>query len=697
MAANVYGLPGNEPGDKQVFETLKNLPSGWLVYAQPKIIKDREEKNPDYVLLHQDLGYIVLEVKDYVSVENPDAKGCWVERRSRQDSEWEPSPVEQAKKAAELIERKLAEDETLRNFKGKLDFSYRYAGVLPHLPSHTISWLGKSWGDGKVLGISDLSRDSILKKITSIPAPFTARLTQTQFDCVRAILDDANAVLDRAGQKRGIYSVEQEEIAKSPYIHPFQIDKKAETEKQVDLWGDISVDLEKRKSHLEEDAPDEVLSLYRAQNIKLVRGRAGTGKTDVLVMRARYLYDMYQDIQILVTTFNVPLVEERLKPELEKHKDRVDVFTFDMLCKEIYTDRVSQWPNIQDVGGVVKKLENNGADDIPDLIQKYGAEFVEQEINWMKDSGLRLLSAYLSTRRSGRAKSSGKILSSPQKRELFQIFSAYQKRLEDLRAYDWPDMHQKVLEFLQDGSIPKKQYDAVFIDEAQHFAPAWFKIVLAHLNPSGSIFMCEDPSQSVYRLYSWEQKGIPVIGRTRWLRIPYRSTREIFRAAYSLISTNELAKSLLGEEEASPDVDNPNIRSGNLPEVHEFSSLEKQKEFICARIQSLTQTVLPSEIAILHTEKHVRDTFKSLVPPGVKIDDIKRRTGLEYKFVFIPQVQKLFESEQSFDYERTVAEHQLVLYTAMTRARDMVYLTFGHKWPKEYEILEQYVNWHKPD
>ena len=43
----IYGKSGNEPGDKQVYDALKYLPSEWLVYAQPKIVKDDEERNPD--------------------------------------------------------------------------------------------------------------------------------------------------------------------------------------------------------------------------------------------------------------------------------------------------------------------------------------------------------------------------------------------------------------------------------------------------------------------------------------------------------------------------------------------------------------------------------------------------------------------------------------------------------------------------
>ena len=637
----------------------------------------------------------MLEVKDFIAVERPDAKGAWVKRNSISEPEWEKSPVEQGRKAAELINNKLIEDPCLRNYSGKLDFSYRYAGVLPKLPLNTISWLARHWGAGKVLGYADLDKEVLLKKITTIPAPFTIRLTDRQFDAVRAVLDTANSVQNiQTGAFKGIYSQTQEEIAKSAFVPPRESTAENENSKQEQIWGDVSLDLKERLSHLEGDVPDEVLELQKARNIKLVRGFSGTGKTDVLVMRARYLNDLYPELEMLVTTFNKPLVEERLIPEFKKCSERIHTCTFDSLCMSIYKDRIGSWPTIQDVGSVIKNLEGNEG-QISELIKKYGDTFIEQEFIWMKDAGLINQETYLSTHRTGRSKMSGRVLHKSAKEEIFEVFTAYQSRLQnDLRAYDWPDMHQKVWEFIQTGSKPKKMYDIIFVDEAQHFAPLWFEILMAHLKPNGSIFLCEDPSQSVYRFYSWKQKKIPVSGKTRWLHVPYRTTREIFLAAYSLVKSNPLAKNLMGEDRNIPDLDDENIRTGERPQVYHFDSYEREKEFVQNEIEKLVRIVLPSEIAILHTEKYIHDAYKKLVPDAVKVDEIKRRTGMEYKIVFIPQVHRLFSGDKvDFDYERAETEHQLALYTAMTRARDKVYLLFGQKWPKEFDVITSYVDW----
>jgi hypothetical protein len=586
----VYGLPGDDPGDQMVFRVFRDyLSSDFLIYAQPKIVHGEQSLHPDYVILHRQMGVIVIEVKDWVRVIQRNAKEAYVYRTTKGKEEWDYSPVEDARKAAILISNKLRKNDELTNCDGKLDFPYRYAGILPNLPLSTITWLEEAWGKNAVLGRNDLTRENISRKILSIPAPFTQIMTEKQFDAVRVVLDEANAVRDsRTGQLKGIYSQKQEEIAKSAYTPPDKTGTVLETPSltQQEMWGDISPDPHARITQLESDAPDEVLKLQKASNIKLVRGFSGTGKTDVLVMRARYLYDLYPELKILVTTFNVPLVEERLEPEFKKHKDRIHVHTFDSLCQAIYKKHTGTWPTIQDVGGLIKGMVSTGG-TISDLIQKFGAGFVEQEILWMKEIGFVDEEKYLSTHREGRAKTSGRTLSQSAKKQMLQIFTTYQKKLDDIRAFDWPDMHQKVWDFFQEGETPEHNFDLIFVDEAQHFAPLWLKIILEYLKPNGSIFMCDDPSQSVYRYFSWQQKGVTVQGKTRWLKVPYRTTREIFEAAYSLIQSNPLAKTLMDEcgKNVTPDL-TENVRTGDRPKAHCFGSYEKEKNLCKKKLRS---------------------------------------------------------------------------------------------------------------
>ena len=46
MAATVYGHPGNEPGDQDVYEALHYLPDGAIAYAQPKLVYKEQTRRP---------------------------------------------------------------------------------------------------------------------------------------------------------------------------------------------------------------------------------------------------------------------------------------------------------------------------------------------------------------------------------------------------------------------------------------------------------------------------------------------------------------------------------------------------------------------------------------------------------------------------------------------------------------------------
>jgi superfamily I DNA/RNA helicase len=223
------------------------------------------------------------------------------------------------------------------------------------------------------------------------------------------------------------------------------------------------------------------------------------------------------------------------------------------------------------------------------------------------------------------------------------------------------------------------------------------RIVTRLLKPGGHLFLCDDPSQSVYRYYSWRQKGVEVRGRTRWLRIPYRNTRQIFEAAYTLIADDPLAQRLLAEcgEGVHPDLDSAAMRDGPRPQVHCFPSWAAEREFVVQEIETLVRQagMLPTEIGILHEKKHVHDRYRPLVPQGVQLYEVKRQTGLEYKAVFIPKLQDMFDRTGDISWEEHVGRERLKSYMTMTRARTRLYLLYEGKWPRLLEPIRPYVDW----
>lgn len=688
-----FGQPGEEWGDKEVFKVLSDLPDEFRIYAQPPLVHGDQRRDPDYVIVHKKAGVIVLEVKDWVTVE-PDSPNYAMVRRKYGDTfEKKTSPVYQALKAAHLLSDMLKEDEDLCKYAGKLDFPYRNAGFLPHLPASDIRRLEKVWQQTHVFGRDDLDPDILAKKLLQISIPYTysGEMTYKQVRATCAIIDKTLKVKDPVNKQfRGVYDETQEEISKEPLPVVLDLEDKEDAE-QSDMFSTLGlIDPEKRINHLEREMPPDVADLKSNANIRLLRGFAGTGKTDVLVLRTNYLHKNYKDIDILVTTFNKPIIDLRLRPELI-HLERVHVTNFDQLCAEIHRNKTGKLLKAQNSPGILNKIAKNNP-----LINKWGVDFLGEEFEWMKETGRTTRDAYINDVRDGRGGSDGMTLSQQMKSEVYDIFELYQAELEAIPAHDWADRRNFTLKFLQYGTEPSKKYDVILVDEAQHFAPNWMHILYYFLKPNGSLFICDDPSQSVYRFYSWRQKGVDVVGRTRWLRIPYRNTRQIFNAAFSLIENDAFAQKLLNADEVDKirTIENFELREGPKPKICHFSSVAAEIKFIKDKIETLLDDgVSPKEIGVLHTQSFVINKYRRELQHGINIFESRVQTGLEYPYVFIPQVEKLFTRETDFSWSEDKSRQRMLLYMMMTRARSDLYLSYLHSWPKNLDLLKAYVTW----
>ena len=329
--ARKNGHPGDEWGDKEVYKVLSQLPDDFTFFAQPPLVHGDQRRDPDYVIIHKKAGVIVLEVKDWITVEADGPNYAKVKRRYSDNFERKTSPVYQALKAAHLLSNMLKEDEDLCEYAGRLDFPFRNAGFLPHLPSSIIRKLEVVWGSTRLFGRDDLNPEILADKLLNISFPFTYKkeMSYKQLRAASAIIDSTLKVKDPVNKQfRGVYDETQEEISKESLNLNQDSDEKGSTS-QSEFLG--MIDPKKRIDRLEREMPSGLSDLKSNTHIRLLRGLAGTGKTDVLVLRANYLHNNYPNINILVTTFNKPLIKHRLRPELS-HLTRVDVTNFDKLC-----------------------------------------------------------------------------------------------------------------------------------------------------------------------------------------------------------------------------------------------------------------------------------------------------------------------------------------------------------------------------
>ena len=690
--AVINNQPGKEAGDKRVYEALRSLSDEWIIYAQPLLVHAEKRHEPDYILINKNWGaYIILEVKDWRIIEFIDNRKLRV--RQVKTGQWrdEKSPLDQAIEAAHLLNDILTADKDIIDHAGNTFFSYTFGAVLPNLSSIMIHNCNELWGEKRILGQEDLKSDVLDKKLKSLPIHRRCIMTDKEVNAIRAAINGKNKLIDLStGQFKGILDQDQETIAMEELV-PVLVAPVVQPVRQDALFANLFPDPHARRELLEQEAPGEVRELKADMHVRLVRGFAGTGKTDVLILRAQYLAEHARGLKILVTTFNDPIYQKRLVPELAHLKKQVDVIKFDTLCASVFKKHNQAWKKPQSTTALLKAMSK-----VNKAIDEWGVDFLAEEFTWMKESGRTKKEDYISKPREGRRSTSGKTLSTGQKKELFEVFEKYELQLKSMPAFDWADMHNKTFEFLKAGTKVEKKYDVILIDEAQHFAPVWVKIINNFLEPGGVLFLCDDPSQSVFRFFSWKQKGLDVVGRTRWLRVPYRCTRQIFSAAFNLIANDENAKKLLSEDQnfAIPDLSNPNLRDGELPLVKIFESVDAEKKFIYEKIDELKKCgILAEEICILHTQPYVRNSFEKNRIPGVVIENTIRQTGMEYKAVFLPRVQDLFDRKVGTSWEDDQSIIRSNFYTCMTRARSHLYMTYQQKWPKAFEVIKPFVDW----
>lgn len=679
--ASVYGRLPETIGEQILYNSLKKLPDDWLCYSQPHIAHQRDSRNPDFVVIHKNYGFTVLEVKDWNQVQELKDDEVRIMDTRTHEMTWQTSPVKQARDAAIRIHNLLIDPHGLGDRKGRLPFPYRYAGVLPKIDPGTLYDIRTKWGTSLVFGLKDIEENNIEMLLTEqIEMKFKSVISQRDLEILRSVMD-SNLILNNGKT----LDQTQEYLAKE------QILKSPESQTSTHRLQ-LSLDPSGGFENFEKTVPEEVIENAKSGNVRLIRGAGGTGKTDVVILRCKYLRETYPNKKVLLTTFNEPVFENRFRPNLERFTPELELKRFGQICNDIYFKRNGFYYDPQRTQGLVNALFQEYIEK-DSFLNELGPEFITKEIEWLKELGLTTVDEYLSTIREGRAKKSGQRLTRSQKTELFNFFLIYQARLEEIPALDWIDLYHRALILVKTQQVKVTKYDEILIDEAQHFAPKWIELILLMLAEHGTLFLSEDPNQSVYRSYSWRQKGVFVQGRTRILKKVYRSTKQISSTAYSLIEANPNLQNRLPDEieDVSPDLENPDMRLGDRPQIHIFSSWTGEREFIRNEISRISRNYLRNDIAILHPKKHVRESFSDLGAQGVVVDDVKRVTGMDYKVVFIPNLYNFCQEDRSGN-QFWVEDNITDLYTAITRAKDLVYLSHDGRFPKEFEPILSYCD-----
>jgi len=459
----------------------------------------------------------------------------------------------------------------------------------------------------------------------------------------------------------------------------------------------------------------------------MVRGGAGTGKTVVAMHRAKYIADQLasdpqkQGQKVLVTTFTTTLakdIEANLKTLCPEHvmgsSSRIEVINLDRwgsqyLKKKQFDRRVAT--SSKDLSKI-----NDLWLEVFDTYQlPVGLTEVFVKAEWehiIQAKGLVDLPAYLKISRAGR----GTPLNRSKRKELWNIFALYRAKLLQSGLVERDDVYREAIPLLQ-GEPGKLGYAAVIVDEAQDMGEQAFKLIRALVpeslnNDRNSIFIVGDAHQRIYnRRASMSGCGINIVGRSRRLKLNYRTTHEIRAWAVAVLKGMRVDDLNAGEDTLDGYV---SIQHGMAPQLSGYGSDEAELNALVQWLKELpNDKIKDSEIGVLaHTNNQVKDIQKYLSNAGVesliltsdKADDqtnagirlctMHRAKGLEFKAVAIPFMSNplfppkwlLDKAVDDADQEDTEGQLKALLHVAATRAKAFLRVSWAGEPSKFIEL-----------
>ncbi|ADD28008.1 UvrD-helicase domain-containing protein [Meiothermus ruber] len=411
-----------------------------------------------------------------------------------------------------------------------------------------------------------------------------------------------------------------------------------------------------------------------------VTGGAGTGKTVVAIHRARTLAQRYPQARILLTTFNKGLARKlkvALKGLAGEELPNVWVDHLHNLALRLHeevAEPVQIWTE-EKYRPILEKL----CQGLP-----YSSGFLLSEWEMADAWGLYIWEAYRGFSREGR----GTPLSARERQALFEVFQRVWETLRAQGAATFSGVCHRVRAALEEGHLPR--FRAVVADETQDFGPAELMLLRA-LAEEGEddLFLTLDPAQRIYRgPTSWRALGLEVQGRSRRLRVNYRTTREI----------GELAERTLPSQVEGEARGSLALLRGPTPEQRGFNREEEAlKELLRWVRWLLGQGLEPRQIAVLaRVHKLAESVGKRLLAEGLpaqKLDEdgegvwygtVHAAKGLEFRAVALFGASadlfplKILLNKAADLQEKALVEEKerSLLYVALSRPRE--YLWVGY-------------------
>ena len=433
-----------------------------------------------------------------------------------------------------------------------------------------------------------------------------------------------------------------------------------------------------------------------------VSGGAGTGKTVAALHRLKHL-STNPGAKILFTTYTRTLREnlDELVKKMDINRSHCTLNNIDQVLIETARQyKIKEGYKILDFSGDEESLKL-WREVLETEVTEFDEKFLYDEyIDVIVYFGNTDVRSYMMQQRVGRTKA----LSRKQRIEIWNLVEKYVALKQERKVVDRLELFNETTKFLNENNI--RPYTNVIADEFQDFSNPELKFLRALVAEGrNDLFLTGDPMQRIYsgRKINFGAAGINVRGvRSRRLKINYRTTEPIKKVAVSVIKGISFDDMDGGTESMNGYVSL--IHGGEKPIYRMVGSASDEVSQIIEWINECVHSnIVPNDICVaapsmglmkdlqsyMHSNgvvyKILKGTTKQGSSNGISLCTLHSLKGLEFKVVILMGINERnipskvaegypFSGMDALDKKEFLSSKRSLLYVAITRARQLVYL-----------------------
>ena len=467
----------------------------------------------------------------------------------------------------------------------------------------------------------------------------------------------------------------------------------------------VMIDIEELQQALEYPWEKWTIFLHPAQRQLVEReyngparvsGSAGTGKTIVALHRAVFLARRYPECRVLLTTFSDALANalrtklRRLIGSEPRLGERIDVYAMDALAQRLYA--VQGRTPLVATHETIRGLLSDAASQSKEC--KFSLRFLETEWEQVVDSWqLTSWEAYRDVSRLGRKTR----LPEQQRRTLWSLFEQVQSALQaDNLVTSSGIFSVLATRFSESEQLP---FDFCVVDEAQDINVQQLRFLSTFSKKrADGLFFAGDLGQRIFQQpFSWKSLGVDIRGRSKTLRINYRTSHQIRMKADRLLDSEIADVDGVVEERLGT----VSVFNGPEPTIMTLASKEEEIKAVGNWLNARVENgIKPHEIGMfVRTAKEIERVKAAVSAANLSCVILDERVetranhvsaatmhlakGLEFCAVVvmacddevIPLQERIETVSDDSELEEVYNTERHLLYVACTRARDHLLLT----------------------